>query len=75
MLLYGRGIKMGPQERWRIPHFLCSNGPDTLHLGRKYQEGGLRDKLMSKHVFRRGGMRETEIPFEMTSRVLLSGSE
>ena len=26
---------------------------------------------MSEHVLRRGGMREPEIPFEMTSRVLL----
>ena len=33
MLLYDWGIKTGPQERWRIPHFLCSHGPDTLHLG------------------------------------------
>ena len=73
MLLYGQGTKTGPQERWRIPHFLCSNGPDTLHLG-MYQVEGLRDKLMSEHVLRRGGMRETEIPFEMTSHVLLSGT-
>ena len=33
MLLYDRGTKRGPQERQRIPHFLCSNGQDTLHLG------------------------------------------
>ena len=32
-LLYDRGTKTGPQERRRIPHFLCSNNPDTLHLG------------------------------------------
>ena len=25
-------------------------------------DGGLRDKLMSEHVLRRGGMREPEIP-------------
>ena len=32
MLLYDWGNKMGPQERWRIPHFLCSNNQDTLQL-------------------------------------------
>ena len=26
---------------------------------------------MSEHVLRRGGMRESEMPFEMMSRVLL----
>ena len=31
---------------------------------------GLRDKLMSEHVLRRGGMRAPEIPSWMTSRVL-----
>ena len=30
---------------------------------------------MSEHVLRRGGLRESEIPFEMTSHVLLSGAE
>ena len=30
---------------------------------------------MSEHVLRRGGMRESEIPFEMTSCVLLFGAE
>ena len=30
---------------------------------------------MSEHVLRRGGMRESEIPFKMTSRMLLSGAE
>ena len=34
-------------------------------------DGGLGDKLMSEHVLRRGGMREPEILFEMTSQVLL----
>ena len=33
--------------------------------------GELRDKLKSEHVLRRGGMRETEIPFQMTSLMLL----
>ena len=33
MLLYNRGNKTGPQERRRIPHFLCSNDQDTLYLG------------------------------------------
>ena len=33
MLLYDRGNEMGPQEKRRIPHFLCSNNQDTLHLG------------------------------------------
>ena len=28
---------------------------------------------MSEHVLRRGGMQEPEIPFEMTSHVLLLG--
>ena len=74
MLLYDRVTKMGLQERRRIPHFLCSNDPDTPHLGDVPREG-LRDKLMSEHVLRRGGMRESEIPFEMMSRVLLSGTE
>ena len=73
MLLYDRGTKMGPQERWRIPHFPCSNDQDTLHLGDVLRRG-LRDKLMSEHVLRRGGMRESEIPFEMMSRALLLGA-
>ena len=30
---------------------------------------------MSEHVLRRGGMRESEIPFEMTSCMLLSEAE
>ena len=30
---------------------------------------------MSEHVFRRGGMQESEIPFEMMSRMLLFGTE
>ena len=55
MLVYDRGNKTGPQERRRIPHFLGSNDPDTLHLG-DVPRGGLRDKLMSEHVLRRGGM-------------------
>ena len=33
MLLYDWGNKTGPQERRRIPHFLCSSDQDTLHLG------------------------------------------
>ena len=30
---------------------------------------------MSEHVLRRGGMRESEIPFEIMSHVLLFGAE
>ena len=33
MLVYNRGNKTGLQERQRIPHFLCSDNQDTLHLG------------------------------------------
>ena len=33
MSLYDWVTKMGPQERRRIPHFLCSNNQGTLHLG------------------------------------------
>ena len=54
MLLYDRVTKTGLQERQRIPNFLCSNDPDTLHLG-DVPRGGLSDKLMSEHVLRRGG--------------------
>ena len=74
MLLYDRGNKAGLQERRRIPHFLCNNDQDTLHLG-DIPRWGVGDKLMNEHVLRRGGMRESKIPFEMTSRVLLFGAE
>ena len=33
MLLYNRGTKTGLYKRRRIPHLLCSNDTDTLHLG------------------------------------------
>ena len=33
MLVYDWGNEMGPQEKWHIPYFLCSNNQDTLHLG------------------------------------------
>ena len=74
MLLYDRGTKTGLQERRRIPHSLCSNDQDTLHLG-DVLRWGVRDKLMTEHVLRRGGMQKSEIPFEMTSRMLLSEAE
>ena len=42
MLLYDRGNKTGLQERRRIPHFLCNNDQDTLHLAGILRQGGIR---------------------------------
>ena len=69
MLLYNH--QNGAARKMVHPSFPMQQWPKHPAPRSHTEAGGLGDKLMSEHVLRRGGMRESEIPFEMTSRVLL----
>ena len=73
MLLYNH--QNGAARKTAHPSFPMQQRPRHPSPRGHTVTGELRDKLTSEHVLRRGGMRESEIPFKMTSRVLPLGAE
>ena len=69
------GVPKGDRKKDSVSLISYAAMAKTPFTQETYQEGGLRDKLMSEHVLRRGVMREPENLFETMSRVLLSGTE